>query len=189
VNIRDRYTRVSQLSRIIQWIIRGSLILVPASFGVIFALDYFGIPGVTTNVGFTWRMENQYGDLVTKVRLIDVLIRGPLALLFVYTAIAPVYHFDRLLTLYRRRTYFAAEIEHHLRRMGFLLFALQVLDVLIEPLSRYTTYLVRNRGGYRLEFSLEPSHVALMVVALFIIALAYLMGLAHEAIEEAELTI
>lgn len=187
MNIRDRYTRVSQLSRIIQWIIRGSLILVPASFGVIFALDYFEILGLTTNVW--WTMENQYGDPVTKVRLIDVLIRGPLALLVVYTAIAPVYHFDRLLTLYRRRTYFAAEIEHHLRRMGFLLFALQVLDVLVEPLSRYTTYLVRNRGGYRLEFSLEPSHVALMVVALFIIVLAYLMGLAHEAIEEAELTI
>ncbi len=106
MNIRDRYTRVSQLSRIIQWIIRGSLILVPSSLGVIFALDYFEIPGLTTNVWFTstWTMENQYGDPVTKVRLIDVLIKGPLALLVVYTAIAPVYHFDRLLTLYRRRT-------------------------------------------------------------------------------------
>jgi hypothetical protein len=190
MKIGDRYRRVSRLSGVIQWIIRGALIFAPVAIGLIFALDYFEVRGVNAAVSFEFiGMKNQYGDPAKNFGPVEFVVWGPLTLLVLYAIVAPLYHFDRLLTLYCEGTYFAAKIELHLRRIGQLLVATQILSVLYEPTGRYLLYLLRNRGGYTIELSLEFSHVVIVVVALFVIVVAYLMGLAHEAMEEAEFTI
>jgi hypothetical protein len=183
----DRNVRITKLSRRIQGIIRTAVALTCALIPVVGILRFLDIANISTS--FDWWIKYESGEPVVFDGPIDFLVWGLAVALGLFLLTAPLYHLDRLLSLYRDGTYFAPANTLRLRRIGQLLIAQQVMLVLVEPLAAALLFLAKRSDSLHMKLSFEYNQGAIIAVSAVIILLAHLMGLAHEALVETELTV